>query len=128
LVAPLALALLVAGCGQSDKDQVTAKVKEFVTAVAGKDYKTLCGDVLAPVLLADLKAGGIRCEQAMQISLAHVTAPSLAIGKVTVSGDSAQALTLSTAKGQAAALATIKLVKTGDGWRVSSLGSPIPGH
>ena len=120
------VALAAAGCGTSEQDQVKSKVEEFATAVAGKDYKTLCTDVLAPALLADLRLGGISCEQAMGIALAHVKTPSLAIGSVTVSGDSASVLTLSGAKGQEAALSAIKLVKTSNGWRVSSLGSPIP--
>jgi hypothetical protein len=126
----LVVALLLAGCGgQSDSDQVKAKVQQFGRAAAGHDYLTLCRQVLAPSLLTDLKAGGIACVQAMRISFSHVTNPRLVIGNVAVAGSKATVLTISQAKGEKTLLTSLKLVKTPGGWRISALGAPVlPGH
>ncbi len=121
----IAAAALAGGCGTSTRDQVRAKVEQFVTAVAAKDYKTLCTDVLAPSLLQRLAATGLSCEQAMQVALANVQNPTLSIAKVTIHGNSASAVTLTGAKGQVASLNAIELVQTKDGWRVSSTGSAV---
>ena len=128
-IAAIAAALVLAGCGQSDSDQVRAKVRQFARAAAAHDYVTICRDVLAPSLLADLKNGGIACVQAMRISFSHVTSPRLVIGNVEVAGSSATVLTISQAKGEKTLLTSLKLVKTGGGWRISALGAPVlPGH
>ena len=117
----------LAGCGQNDHDQVQAKVEQFVHAIGAHDYRTLCDQVLGPRLLARLAAGGIGCQQAMAISLGRVQAPILSIGRITVTGSTAQAITLSGAAGQHGAFETLGLVKTGQGWRVSSLATPALG-
>jgi len=114
----------VAGCGANDRQQVRDKVNQFIKATQGKDYKTLCDQVLAPALLARMKAGGIECEQAMQVSLQNVKNPGLAIGRVDVHGSKASVITLTTATGQQASIDAIELIKTGHGWRVASLGTP----
>ena len=120
-----ALALAVAGCGTSARDQVQAKVQQFVSATAAKDAKTICDDVLAPSLLERMAAGGITCQQAMQIFFSSVQSPTLSIGRIDVSGQTASAITLTSARGQQGSLDAIKLVNTSRGWRISSLGSPI---
>jgi hypothetical protein len=117
-------ACLLAGCGTSDRDQVRAKVEQFVRAIAAHDYRTICNQVLGPRLLQRLAAGGIGCEQAMAISLGQVRAPILSIGRITVSGATAQVITLSGAVGQRGAFETIGLIKTDQGWRVASLATP----
>jgi hypothetical protein len=119
-----ALALALAGCGQSAHDAVQSRVQQFVQATAGHDYRTLCTQVLGPALLARLKAGGVPCEQAMSIALGRVHAPILSIGRITVDGNRAQAITLSGAAGQRGAFETIGLVNTSNGWRISSLATP----
>jgi hypothetical protein len=123
VVAALATVAL-AGCGTNERDQVKAKVDQFVKATAGHDYATLCKDVLAPKLLAHLTAYGIKCEQAMAIGLRSVSQPNLAIGSITITGNTASVTTITTAKGQEASLTAIVLTNTGGGWRVSSLGTP----
>ena len=115
----------VAGCGTSEREQVQAKVQQFVKAAASKDYKTICDQVLAPSLLERMTAAGINCQQAMQIALGGVQRPSLAIGRISVNGSSASAITLSNARGQLASLDAIQLIRTSAGWRVSGLGSPV---
>jgi hypothetical protein len=118
------LAVALAGCG-SGGDPVTSKVEQFVSAVRHHDYVTICDRVLAPSLLADLAQGGVGCEQAMQIALARVSRPRLVIGRIAVSGNTASALALATASGEAAVLTSIELVKTQNGWRVSALRAPV---
>jgi len=118
----------LAGCGASERAQVQAKVEQFVRAAAGRDYKTICDQVLAPSLLARLAAGGIPCTEAMQVGLGRVRSPTLSIGRITVSGATASAITLTGARGQEASLQAIELVKTGSGWRITSLGSPVVGR
>jgi hypothetical protein len=120
-----ALALAVDGCGTSDRDDVQAKVEQFVHATSKKDYKTLCSEVLAPKLVENLVARGLRCEQALQIGFGKVTNPTLSIGRITVNGQNASAITLTGASGQQSSLDAIELVKTSQGWRVVSLGSPV---
>jgi hypothetical protein len=125
LVALSAVAVLgLAGCATSAHDQVLAKVRQYASATARHEYRTLCTQVLAPVLLARLRSGGIPCDQAMSIGLQGVQDPSLAIGRVVLHGRHASVTTITTARGQAAALEAIELVDTGAGWRITSLGAP----
>lgn len=114
----------LAGCGQSAHEAVQSKVQQFVQATAAHDYRTLCTEVLGPALLARLAGGGISCEQAMAISLGRVHAPILSIGRITVNGERAQAITLSGAAGQRGAFETIELVDTRNGWRIAALTTP----
>ncbi len=116
---------VLAGCGSSSSDQVKAKVNQFVTAAANRQYATICTQVLAPALVTRLQEAGVSCTQAMQIAFGSVQNPTISIGRVTVSGNRASVLTLSSAKGQNASLDAIDLVKTAKGWRLSSLASPL---
>jgi len=124
-VSALAAACLLAGCGMSDHDQVQAKVQQFLHATRSKDYKSLCTEVLGPSLLEHLAASGVPCETAMRIGLAGVKGPTLSIGRITVAGQRATAITLTGAAGQQASLDAIELIKTSQGWRVESLGVPV---
>jgi len=125
------LALAVAMCalsgcgGMSTSDQIQAKVKQFAHAVAARDSKTLCNQVFAPVLLEHFAAVGLPCEKAMQIYLSSVHAPTLLVGRVVISGKTAEAQTLSGARHQVGSLDAVELVETSQGWRVSGLGSPL---
>ena len=118
-------AVALGGCGESPREQVQAKVEQLASAAASKDYKTICTQVLAPSLIRHLSANAIGCEEAMRVALAGVNRPVVSIGKITIAGRRASAITLTVAQGQRASLAAIELIKTGDGWRISSLGSPL---
>ena len=125
---PLALvasAILASGCGTSESDQVRAKVEQFLRAAQRKDYKTLCSQVLAPSLLSRFVSVNLPCEEGLRIALAGVENPTLAIGRISVNGSHASAITLTGASGQQSSLDAIQLVKTASGWRVQSLGSPV---
>jgi len=127
MMLPLAVfACALAGCGQTTSQQVQAKVQQFATAVKARDPRTLCDQVLAPALVDRFTAVGLTCTKAMQIFVDSVHDPSLAVGRVVVNGkNKAEALTLSTAKGQLGSLSALELVNTSSGWRVSGLGSPL---
>ncbi len=101
---------------------------QFLNATARRDYQTLCGQVFAPSLLERLAAGGISCEQALQIALAGVRNPVLSVGRITIRGSNASAITLTGARGEEGSVDSIGLVKTASGWRVASLGSPVTGQ
>jgi outer membrane murein-binding lipoprotein Lpp len=118
-------ACVLAGCRTSDSDQVRAKVNQFATASAAKDYATICDQVLAPSLLAHLSAAGVPCRQAMQVALGTVEDPTISIGRIRISGQRATVITLSAAKGEQASIDAIDLIKTAKGWRLVSLGSPL---
>jgi len=117
--------LTVAGCGSNESAVVKAKVTQFAQAVAHHDYTTICTEVLAPQLLADVADGGIGCEHAMRLALANVHDARLTVGAVTINGSSASVLTVSQALGEKALLTKVELIDTANGWRISSLGNPV---
>jgi ketosteroid isomerase-like protein len=117
-------AYALAGCGASPGDQVQAKLQQFAHAVAAKDAPTLCRQVLAPSLVNRLTAAGLSCHQAMETFLASVSDPTMSVSKVHVKGSTATAVVLTDARGQPAAIESVNLVNTGNGWRLTSLASP----
>ena len=127
LAAGLALALALAGCGDSgptDEEQVRTTLTAFSRATASKDYQALCDKLLAPSLIADLKKIGLPCEIALQQGLGDVRQPRLIVGAVKVDGKKASAEVRTSAQGQAPSSDTIELERTEDGWRIASLASP----
>ena len=128
-VRPVVVVLLTAaaltGCGTSAHDAVKAKVEQYGRATRAHDYKTICGQVLAPSLLERLNSFGVGCEQAMAIAYNSVQDATLGVGKITVHGKSASVVVLSLATNEPSSLATIQLVDTAQGWRVSSVVTPV---
>lgn len=121
----MALALIMAGCGQSDSDQVRAKVEQLAQATDHRQYRTICTEILAPSLVAHLVKFGISCPRAMLLALGEVHKPLVSVGKVIIKGSHAWAITLTTAQGQRAVLSAIGLRRTGQGWRIVALGKPV---
>jgi hypothetical protein len=115
-------ACALSACGATSRAEVEAKLQQFVRATAAGDDQTLCKDVLAQSLIARIASTGHTCQQVMQIFLQSVQDPTLSVGKVTVHGQNATALTLTTARGQRSTVASVQLVQTSNGWRVSTLG------
>lgn len=120
----LSVAFALAGCGATPRQEVESKVEQFARATAVHDYGTLCGQVLAPSLIAHLAAAGLTCEQAMKVFVQSVHNPTISVSKVTITGSSASAVVLSGASGQTPALESIQLVNTSGGWRLASLAAP----
>ena len=89
----IAAALALAGCQESDQDQVRAAVMEYVHAYADGDAKTVCGR-LAPELRKAFKEGceaGIKREAAKLSKPAREALDKQEVRSVSVSGDSARA-------------------------------------
>jgi hypothetical protein len=122
LVVVASLAFALAGCGTSDTDQVQSTLNQFAHAVATRNAKPICDRVLAPQLVAKLEGVGLSCEYAIAhfffaCKLEH---PTITVGHVAVSGDTAKALVYAGANGQPGGIFAIGLVKTSQGWRVQT--------
>jgi hypothetical protein len=123
-LALLGAACALAGCGASANQQVQAKLQQFAHAVANRDAAALCQQVLAPALVQRFTAAGLDCEQAMRTYFDSVTDPTLSVSKVRIHGSSASAVVLARALGQQAALESVQLTNTKNGWRLESLATP----
>jgi hypothetical protein len=121
------VALVLSGCGggASQSSQVRAEVARLAQATASRQYRTLCEQILDPSLVAHLTRNGYSCPAAMRLALGDVHDPTISVGKVTVHGTRATAISDASARGQQASVVAIELRRTGDGWRITSLGSPL---
>jgi Putative lumazine-binding len=125
-LAPALALLLIVGCGDAGptpEEQVRTTVSEFGQATAAKDYRTMCGRLLAPELVEDVQQVGLPCEAALKQGLERVREPRLTIGKVTINGDTATAEIRTSAAGEEPSRDTLKLVNVNGTWKISSLGS-----
>jgi ketosteroid isomerase-like protein len=122
LLATVVVAIAVGGCGASDTDQVHATLDTFARAVAKRDARPICAQVLAPALVARIEGLGLSCRYAIQrfFFSCSVESPTLAVGRVQVNGDNASALVYAGASGQTPGIFQLGLVKTSRGWRVAS--------
>lgn len=118
-------ALLLGACGggASEQAQVRAVLARFGAAVAHRDYRQLCTQLLAGNLTEKLERIGLPCEQAMSRGLGGARHPTLRVRAVRVRGATASALVYTTASNQPASEDTIGLVKVHGSWRIASLGS-----
>ena len=110
------LAVVAAGCGggPSDAQRVRAKAREFARATRTHDARALCERILAPDLVrAAEQASAQPCERAVR-SLFAGSPPQEHTSRVLVDGD------LATAR---LGRETITLVRTGAGWRLTSVGN-----
>jgi hypothetical protein len=114
---------VLSGCGATARDQVKSKVQEFAVAIAHKDAKTICDDVFAPALVEHFKSAGLTCVRGMGVFFSGLHHPTLSLGPIKVNGSRASVVTLSGASGQTAAVASVNLIDTSDGWRIISLGT-----
>lgn len=125
MMAPIIVALALTGCGASASDQVRAEVAQLAQATANRAYRTICSQILAPSLVAHLTSNGVPCVDAMRLGLSGVRDPVVSVGRVVIRGSRAWAITLTGARGQKAELVAIGLSRTSNGWRITSLGSPL---
>jgi hypothetical protein len=118
--------VVIAGCGggTDQKAAVRAAVVSYGSAVAAKDYTKICNTLLAPNILQQMAAIALPCKTALSHGLGMVVKPTVTVGVVKVTGDSAVASVHTTAANQKPADTTIGLVKFGGTWRVASLTGP----
>lgn len=102
-------------------EEVRETLDRYAAATRDKDYQTLCDDLYASELVERIRAAGLPCEVALRTGLEDRQNPRLEVSGVEVAGDTANARVRSTAGGEVPSVDTVRLVKEGDGWRVSSL-------
>jgi hypothetical protein len=121
----VAAGLFASGCGgaQSGSEQVRGALQRFAVAVAGRDYREVCGQLLAANLTERLAQIGLPCEQAMATGFGRARYPRLVVRSVQVRGTTAAAVVYTTASNQPPSQDTLQLVKVGGSWRISALGS-----
>ena len=125
ILAPALALLLVAGCGDqgpTPEEEVRATVTSFGRATAEKDYQALCDRLLAPSLVEEVESIGLPCEVAMRRGLGDVRDPRISIGTVRVDGERASVDVRTAAAGEEPSQDTLRLLRIGDVWRISSLG------
>ncbi len=116
----------IAACGKSQppspQQQVRATLERFGRAVAARDYRTVCEQLLAPSLTERLLQIGLACETGLAKGFGLAQNPTLTVKSVRVSGGRASAVVHTTATNQSPSDDTIALVKLGSAWRISALG------
>jgi len=120
----LIIAVIALKPGPDSDKQVRETLDRYAHATREKDYQTLCDDLYASGLVERIRSAGLPCEVALRTGLEDRRNPQLRVLAVEVSGDQAAARVRSTAIGEVASVDTVRLLKEGDGWRVSSLSEP----
>jgi hypothetical protein len=117
--------LTLGACGTTPQDAIKAKVQQLAQAVGQRDYATICQQILDPSLVDRLVRNGIPCQEGMRLALGGTRQPEVSVGKVVIRGSRAWAITLTAAQGQRATLTAIALRRKSNGWRITSLDSPL---
>jgi hypothetical protein len=126
-------ALTLSACGQTDKNSssdfkgdqkaVAQAVEDLQTASRKRDEAKICADILAPALVTKIKtASNGTCEKVLKDSLRDVDSYELTVKKVAIDGTSATA-TVTSDTGKKDRTDTLTLVKVGNAWKISALGS-----
>jgi hypothetical protein len=130
LVIPAAAALALSACGSTATSSSPVKftgaqkdvadvVEQLSTAGRRRDAKTICSEILAKQLLAELKTAGGDCETEMKNAIEDASDYDLQVRSVKVNGNNA---TAQVRQGDDGEVATFTFVKEGGGWRASALG------
>lgn len=104
-----------------ESDRARAAVEKFAAAVETRDYKSICGGLLAGALQDKLQAVDLPCERAMQLGFGEVKDPRLTVENVVVIDDRARAAVRTDAAGQTPSSDVLSLEKQDGDWRISAL-------
>jgi hypothetical protein len=131
VLTPLALvALAAAGCGapasstndfKGDEKQVAQVVEDLQDAASQDEPKRVCDDILSPKLTQSL---GDKCRDAVEAGFDDADTSELIVDSVRVTGTTARAQVFVGADEERKELMTFE--KTGDDWKIASLGEEIP--
>lgn len=122
VLAIVAVVLAIRSWSEDDADRARGAVERFGNAVAAKDYRTICEDLLAPDLRQRLAAIGLPCERALATGLGEVRDPRVTIRSVAVADDRASVAIETAAAGQPSSRDVLQLRLVDDEWRITSLG------
>lgn len=129
-----ASALTLSACGSTTKDSATdfkgdqkavaQAVEDLQSASRKGDETKICTDLLAPALLTKIKAAQkAGCEPALKTALKDVDSYELTVKKVAISGTTATATVTDDVGKNDDRTSTLTLVKVGNAWKISELGS-----
>jgi hypothetical protein len=124
----------LAACGGGDqrpspaaeRAAVRGALVQLEQATATRDYRVLCGRVLARELVRKVASAGLPCEVALRLGLRGVRSPHLQVTTIKVNGNRALAEVFSGARGQRPSTDIVQLVRESGAWRVTSLAGPQP--
>ena len=125
LLASLLAAAALGGCSQANPDASAGSfegderdVAQVVDDLKGsRDPEEICSRILTDDLARSLESGGRDCVDEVQATIRDVADTDLDVRDVTISGSTARA---EVRQGDAAA--TFELERSGESWRISSLG------
>ena len=132
LALPLVLAALAfAGCTaantssgdfKGEQKDVADVVDTLGSAAGAGDGEKICTEVLAKALADKMAAGGSTCAQQLDDALADADDSDLSVESVTVDGATATAKVKGRDGGNKDAVRTFEFERSGQDWRISSLG------
>jgi ketosteroid isomerase-like protein len=112
-----ALALVAAGCGESDQEQARDAVQDYVDAVGAQDYDAVC-DLYSDSFKDEL-AVGENCAAFVQEQTSGGPPQELEVVDVRVNGDKATADLDASNEAGGPSRITLQLERDGDDWRIS---------
>jgi hypothetical protein len=128
LALPLVAALALSACGttSSSSSKFSGPAKDVADQIdklaqAGRrgDAKTICDDILAKQLVAQVKTAGSDCESEMKDAIRDANDFDLNVRAVKVDGNNATAQVQQGDKGRTA---TFTFIKEAGAWRATDLG------
>jgi hypothetical protein len=136
----VALPLALSACGQTSKDSagdfkgdqkaVAQTVEDLQKAASKSDEDKICSDLLAPALVAKIKAVAIQrgdpkgtCQTALDDALKDSDSFELQVKKVAIDGTTATATVESDKTGSEKRDDSIQLTKVGNSWKIATLGT-----
>lgn len=99
--------------------QVSAVVERLERAIAARDWRSVCDDLLTPA--ARRRAGGADCPRLLRSDASDVRNPRIDVLSIVLKKGSAQARVRSRASGQPPLTDVIELRREGGGYRIESL-------